>query len=181
MTRFCAVTAPMLMLAYGILRWIDGLDGHRKGGPAWNLGHTAFFIAILLFAVLAVALRRIIRDESPSRRPVADAAAAATLLGAVCFLWVILGDLFADLRDAAPLPGALELTGPVLFQCGILTLLSLLVIARPRRLPAWSPLLVLLGFATIAATLDLLPLASILVGAGLVPLAIPTSRRSRLA
>jgi hypothetical protein len=178
MTRFCAVTAPALMLVYGILRWIDGLDGRHKGGPAWNVGHTAFLIAIVLFGVLAVGLGRIVRRESPSRQPVADVATAATLFGAACFLWVIIGDLFAGFRDAAPLPGPLELIGPALFQLGMLTLLVLLVVARPRRLPVWSPMLVLLGFASIAASLELLPFASILVGAGLVPLAVPALRRS---
>jgi hypothetical protein len=67
------------------------------------------------------------------------------------------------------------------FQLGILTLLSLLVIAPPAPAAGLVALTVLLGFATIAATLDLLPLTSILVGAGLVPLAIPASRRSRLS
>lgn len=172
MMRLCAVAAPALLLAYGILRWIDGFDGDREAGPAWNLGHVAFFVSIVLFAVLAVELRRVVRATSPGRRPVADAGTTAALVGAACFLWVILGDLFADLRDAAPLPDPLTIVGPVLFQLGVLSLLLLLVIARPRRLPAWSPVLVLLGFAAIAANLDLLPLASTLIGAGLLPLAV---------
>lgn len=178
MTRICAVAAPGLMLLYGILRWIDGLDGHRKGGPAWNVGHAAFFLAIVLFGVLSIALRRTVRPGSSVRHLAADVATAATLVGAACFLWVIAGDLSADFRQAAPLPGPLQLIGPLLFQLGLLTLLALMV-AGPRRLPAWSPVLVLLGFVAIAVRLDLLPLAAVLVGAGLVPLArqpVPLSR-----
>jgi cytochrome bd-type quinol oxidase subunit 2 len=178
MTRFCAVTAPALLLAYGILRWIDGLDGHHKGEPFWSAGHVAFFIAIVLFGMLAVALDRTIRSESPARRHLADAATAAAVFGAACFLWVILGDLSADFRDAAPLPDPLQTAGPALFQIGLLTLLILLVVNRPRRLPVWSPVLVLLGFAMIAINLDLLPVAAVVVGLGLYPLAIQTSRRS---
>jgi cytochrome bd-type quinol oxidase subunit 2 len=166
------------MLAYGILRWIDGLDGHHHGEPFWSAGHIAFFIAIVLFGALAVALDRTIRTESPGRRTVADIATAATLFGAACFLWVILGDLSGGFHDAAPLPGPLQAAGPALFQIGLLTLLVLLVVNRPRRLPVWSPVLVLVGFAAIAVSLDLLPIASIVVGMGLYPLAVQTSRQS---
>jgi hypothetical protein len=177
MTRFCAVAAPVLMLVYGILRWIDGLDGRRKGGPAWDLGHVAFFVAIVLFGVLAVQLGRIIRRESSGRRrAAAGAAMVAALFGVACFLWVILGDLFAGFRAAAPLPAPLEFAGPALFQIGLLTLLVLLVLAR--RLSVWSPVLVLLGFAAIAASLDLLPVASVLVGVGLAPLTAPAAPQS---
>jgi hypothetical protein len=171
MTRISAVAAPVLLFAYGILHWIDGQEGDEKGGLAWNVGHTAFFISIGLFAVLAVDLRRVVRTVSPDRRLAAAVGTTATLVGAACFLWVILGDLFAGLRDAARLPDPLTVAGPLLFQLGMLTLLLLLVIARPRRLSAWSPVLVLLGFAAIAANLDLLPLAATLIGAGLLPLA----------
>jgi hypothetical protein len=169
------------MVAYGILRWIDGLDGHRKGGPAWNVGHVAFFAAIVLFAVLAVGLRRSVVADAPGRGMLAGVAAGAVLVGAACFLWVIAGDLSGAFRDAAPLPGVLAAAGPALFQAGLLTLLVLLVVAR--RLPVWSPVLVLVGFVGIAASLDLLPVASLAVAAGLAPLvvragAIPARGRS---
>jgi hypothetical protein len=87
------------------------------------------------------------------------------VFGAGCFLWVITGDL---VESWPALPSALELVGPALFQLGLLTLL--VREAAQRRLPAWSPLLVLLGFVAIPISLDLLPLAAILVGAGLLPL-----------
>jgi hypothetical protein len=60
--------------------------------------------------------------------------------------------------------------GPVLYQVGSLVVLIGLVVAR--RLPWWSPVLVLVGFGSIAVSLDLLPIASVLVGAGLAPIAL---------
>lgn len=159
MTRFPAYAAPALMLAYGVLRWIDGLDGTRHNGWAWDAGHVAFFIAIVLFAILADGLRR--------NRPgvLATVATVATAAGALSFLWVITGDLY----DPFPqLPSVLQIAGPAVFELGLLTLLVQHVAAR--RLPVWTPVLVLLGFVAIPINLDLLPLASILVGVGLVPL-----------
>jgi hypothetical protein len=123
--RSTTIAAPLLMLGYGIARWIDGFDGARHNGPAWPIGHTMFFLAIVLFAVQAVALAR------RSLPAVAWPALAATLAGAVCFLWVITGDLFAGFD--ADLPDALNTVGPLLFVLGLVTLLALQVVAR--RLP----------------------------------------------
>jgi len=176
LVRICALAAPALMLVYGLLRVVDGLDGDRHNGPAWDLGHLAFFVAIVLFAVLAVALRGLDRPAAPASRVLVEAATVAVLFGAGCFLWVITGDLSEDFRSAAPLPEPLELIGPALFQVGLLVLLVRLVLAR--RLPVWSPVLALVGFAAIGINLDLLPLGAALVLAALLPLAL--SRDARL-
>jgi hypothetical protein len=167
--RSCALAAPALMLVYALLRVVDGVDGDRHNGPAWDLGHLAFFVAVALFAVLAVALRALDRPAATPARILVDVATIAVLAGAGCFLWVIAGDLSEDFHSAAPLPAALQLIGPLLFQAGLLVLLVRLVLAR--RLPAWSPLLVLLGFAAIGLNLDLLPLGAVLVLVALLPLA----------
>jgi hypothetical protein len=169
LVRFCAFAAPLLLLIYGLLRVIDGLDGDRHNGPAWDLGHVAFFCGIVLFAVLAVALRRLDRPAVRWQRVLVDVATALVLIGSACFLWVITGDLFEGFQSAAPLPDALELAGPLLFQVGLLTLLVRLVLAR--RLPVWSPVATLVGFAAIGISLDLLPLGAALVVAALLPLA----------
>jgi hypothetical protein len=161
MTKFAALVAPALMLFYGVTRYFDGLDGDRGNSWLWDAGHVAFFFAIVLFAVLGETVRR--------RHPgvLTTVAEAATVFGAACFLWVITGDIF----DSWPaLPSMLQIVGPVLFQLGLLTLLVREAMAR--RVPAWSPLLVLLGFVAIPISLDLLPLAAVLVGAGLAPLAL---------
>jgi len=159
------------MFVYGVLRWVDGRDGQRKDDAAWDVGHIAFFIAIALFAVLAFQLRRLVHREWPTRGVTADLATVATVIGAGCFLWVIAGDLSTSFADAAPLPDILQALGPMLFQVGLLVLLVLLLVGR--RIPWWSPLLVVLGFAAVAVSLDLLTVSAILVGAGLTPLARP--------
>jgi hypothetical protein len=91
--------------------------------------------------------------------------AVVAVAGAACFTWVTLGDLF----DGVPaLPDVLTLVGPPLFEVGALTLLVQLVVAR--RLTVWAPVLVFLGFVALAVNMELLPLASVLVGVGLAPL-----------
>ncbi|MDX2826529.1 hypothetical protein PV416_37045 [Streptomyces ipomoeae] len=177
--RVCALAAPILLLLYGVLRWVDGLDGAHGPGLAWNVGHTLFLIAFVLFGLLTIGLRQLHPVGTARGRLVVNSATAAGLFGVGCFLWVILTDLFADLDEAAPLPEPLEMIGPLAFQIGMLTLLALLVAGRPRRLPLWSPLSVFAGFLLIAVDLDLLPVASPLVLAGLAPLARipgPTAR-----
>lgn len=165
-----ALGAPTLLLLYGLLRLVDGLDGDHGPGWAWNVGHTLFLVAFVLFAVLLLGLRRLLRRAAPRQRPLTEAATALGLAGAAGFLWVILGDLFPRLSDAASLPDPAMALGPLLFQVGILTLLVQAATARPRLLPGWSPVLVLLGFLPIAVNLDLLPLGAALILGGLLPL-----------
>jgi hypothetical protein len=160
--RWISITAPVLMLVYGVLRWVDGRDGQRKDDLAWDAGHVSFLVAMVLFAVLAVLLAH----RSPRAPRLAAAAAAVAVFGAGCFVWVILGDLF----EAFPsLIGALDAAGPVLFVLGMVTLLGLHVAAG--RVPAWSPVLFFAGNAAAGVSLDLLPLAALLVLAATVPLA----------
>ena len=161
------------------MRLIDGLDGDHGPGLAWNLGHALFLIGFVLLGVLTVGMRQLVPASTMWTRIVASLATVAGLFGVVCFLWVILGDLFADFHDAAPLPDALEMIGPLSFQLGVLTLLIILVTARPRRLPVWSPLLVLIGFVLFAVNLNLIPIGALLILAGLAPLGARTPTRSR--
>ncbi|XVV09046.1 hypothetical protein ACQP2X_29900 [Actinoplanes sp. CA-131856] len=168
--RLMAVAAPLLMLCYGLLRWVDGWDSDRGNGPAWDVGHVAFFAAMVLFAVLAVQMRGLVAG----RRAVtvaASLAAAAAVFGVGCFLWVIIGDLFDDFRERFPLPDVLETTGPALFGLGIVVLMGLL--AAARRLPWWSPALFLAGFLAIPVDLDLLPFAATAILIAFAPLARP--------
>ncbi|MER7330042.1 MULTISPECIES: hypothetical protein [unclassified Micromonospora] len=165
-----AVGGPALLLLYGLLRLVDGLDGDRGDGWAWDVGHTFFLVAFLLFGALVVGLRRLLLAVAPRRRMLTEAATVSGLVGVAAFVWVILGDLFPGLADAAALPDPAMVLGPLLFQVGILTLLVQAGTTRPRLLPAWVPVPVLLGFAGIAADLDLLPLAAAVILAGLLPL-----------
>ncbi|MEU8818811.1 hypothetical protein [Actinoplanes sp. NPDC048796] len=172
--RLMAVVAPLLMLCYGLLRWVDGWDGDRGNGPAWDIGHAAFFAAMVLFAILAVQMRQLIAARNPRSRTstvVASVAAAAAVFGVGCFLWVITGDLFDTFSERAPLPDALETTGPALFGLGVVVLMAQL--AAARRLPWWSPALFLAGFLAIPVDLDLLPFAATAILIAFVPLARP--------
>jgi hypothetical protein len=166
---FSAVAAPSLLLMYGVLRLIDGMDGHRGPGLAWNVGHTLFFVAMVLFGFLVLGLRQLVAAGRVRR--LANAATVAGLAGVACFLWVILGDLLPDFGAALPVPDPVRLVGPLLFQLGVLVLLVVLAAGRPRRLPVWGPVLVFAGFATLAINLDLIPIGAALVLAGLTPLA----------
>jgi hypothetical protein len=156
--RSIAVIAPSCSFAYGICRWLDGRDGHHHNGPAWTVGHVLFFASIVLFAVLAAGLGR-------RRGTVATAAAVATWIGGACFLWVITGDLFRAFHDRWPLPGGLNIAGPLLFVVGMTTLIALEV----RNI--WSPALFLAGYLAISVDLDLLPIAALVILAACVPLA----------
>jgi hypothetical protein len=160
--------APVLLFVYGTLRLIDGWDGHHdKDGALWRAGHVCFFAAFALLALLTVQVYRALPliHGTPARRMVALAATVAGVFGAACFLWVIVGDLFPSFPR---LPDALQIAGPALFQLGMLTLLVLLVIAG--LIAAWSPVLVVTAFVAIGVNLDLIPVAAVLLFAGLAPL-----------
>ena len=77
LVRVCAVAAPVLLLLYGILRLIDGRDGHRGPGLAWNLGHAMFFLAFVLFGILTVGLRQLVAPTAPWQRIGTDTATVA--------------------------------------------------------------------------------------------------------
>ncbi|MEU2613005.1 hypothetical protein ABZ570_15705 [Micromonospora sp. NPDC007271] len=167
--RPTAVTASLLLLGYGVLRLIGGLDGPRdKSAWPWMIGHTLFLFGIVAFAAVMVGLHGLLRADSSRLWAVDDVAAVAGLVGAVGFGWVILGDLFPRFADAVGAPELVLAGGPVLFNLGLLTLLFRA--ARVRLLPVWGPVLVLVGFVAIAVNLDLLPIGAALVLAGLFPL-----------
>ena len=174
--RVCAFVGPVLLLVYGLVRQIDRLDGDIGPGSTWNVGHTLFLVGFVMFGVVIVGMRRLIDAGTGGLRLGADAAMVAGLVGAGGFLWVTLGDLFEGLDDAAPLPESLKLIAPLAFELGWLSLLILLVVRSPRRLPWWSPVLVAGGFGVIAADLDLLSLGAGLLLVGLAPLALPVIR-----
>jgi hypothetical protein len=163
--RIAAGAAPVLLFAYGVLRLIDGLDGHHGPGLPWNVGHTLFLAAIVLLVVLGLGLRRVLRPRPGAPRWIADLSVVATVLGAIPFLWVTLTDLF---RRLPHLDGPLKNGGPALFEVGLFGLLVLL--AAQRRLPFWTPALVLIGFLAIPINLDLIPVAAVIVAVGLLPL-----------
>ena len=136
--RIAAIGAPILILLYGLLRLIDVMKGNQSHGFNWNLGHVLFFIAFILFGGLTIELRKLVPGKSKPSKITAYLAMMASLFGAACFLWGILGDLLTYLNNVVPVPAPLKFVGPLLFQVGILGLLVMLVATRPRRLPIWS-------------------------------------------
>jgi hypothetical protein len=171
-----AFAAPLFMLVYGVLRWIDGLDGHHhKGSIAWNAGHLAFLASMVTFVLLAIVLLR----RATLGRRVAPVAAAVAVFGSGCMIWVIVGDLSRSFAVHHPLPAALELLGPIGFVLGMIGLLSLQVAAG--RLPVWSPMLFFAGYTAITINLDLLPLAALLILGATWPLARPAVATARPA
>ncbi|MEU3526956.1 hypothetical protein AB0E62_24300 [Streptomyces sp. NPDC038707] len=168
--RLLCFLIPLLMLAYGVFRLIDGMDGDHGPGLAWNLGHACFLAAFLLLGALLRKLHSLVPATTARMRTAAGAATVAGLAGAACFVWVILGDLFPALSDSAPLPAPLEMAGPLAFELGLLTLLVMLVTTRPRQLPVWSPVLALVFFLLITLNLDLIPVAAVVLMASLIPL-----------
>lgn len=191
--RFACWAAPAFMLGYGVVRLIDGADGTHGPGPAWTIGHVLFLIGLSLFGVVVVGLRAMLSGARLRSRIVANLATAFGLVGLLSFVRVILIDIIVGLRavdhdamsalydrydnDPIALPSALYDVGPAFFFIGLVALLALQVAATPRRLPAWSPALVVLGFVVIQANLDLLPLGAALFLASLRPVVAPTSRR----
>ena len=174
--RSMAFAAPLLMLAYGVLRWIDGLDGHHhKGSIAWNAGHLAFLASMVTFVLLAIALYR----RATLGKRTALVSAAVAVFGAGCMIWVIIGDLFRSFAVDHPLPAALEVVGPIGFVLGMIGLLSLQVAAG--RLPVWSPMLFFAGYTAITINLNLLPLAALLILGATWPLARPAVTAARPA
>jgi hypothetical protein len=175
--RPLSIAAPLFLLAYGVLRWVDGRNGQRKDGLAWDAGHVAFLVSMVLFAVLAVVLAGRAPGANTTGRRLAAASAVGAVLGAGCFIWVIIGDLSERFSDRWPLPGPLEIAGPLLFVLGMLVLLGQQVAAG--RAPLWSPIAFFVGYLAISVSLDLLPFAALLILASTAPLARPSGGSPR--
>jgi hypothetical protein len=157
---------------------------------AWTIGHLLFLAGFLLYAAVLVGLRRLIVRG----RGLATVAVVAGLIGVVAFVRVIVIDLIVGIRAADPAamdrigaeydrwPGNLGIydtfyeIGPLLFLSGLLTLSILLTVAR--KLPVWSPVLLVLGFVLITINLDLMPLGAAALLIAVLPLV--TSRQHAL-
>lgn len=185
--RFAYLAGPVLVTAYGLARLIDGIDGSKGPGPAWTIGHLFFLVALASFGVAMVGLWR------ERRRWFTSAALVGGVVGAVAMARVVVVDIVvawgaadrAEMEREYPkyddfpglpdgLGGMLDAVGGVLFPLGLVVLLVHLAVVR--RLPWWSPVLATAGFAAILATLDLLPLAGVLLLVALVPMVTGTSR-----
>lgn len=161
--RVPALWVPVMLLAYGMLRFVDRIGGTDGSGPLWVAGHLCFLVAIVGVAVLDVLLWR-----GLGSRPVTDIADVLGLAGSAAFVWVILGDIFPSIHSELPVPDLVTALGPLAFLFGLFTLLAVTASHDGFPWPHW--VLVVLGFGCVAASLDLLPLAAALVMVGFEPL-----------
>lgn len=171
------LAAPLLVLAYGVFRIIDGFDGERGPGPAWTIGHLAFLAALALFVGIFGQLRDMIGPRARITAVVATLGALA-LFGqfSVDVVAGFLADDHAGMaaitREVRTTPGVSALIydlGPYLFYVGQLVLVVQL--AMSRQVKAWTPLLVLADLAMPFIDKDLIPLGAVLMVVSFLPLA----------
>jgi hypothetical protein len=187
MTKTAFHLAPALMLAYGVVRLIDGRDGEYGPGPAWTVGHLLFLGALLLYGGVIAGLYRRVRAAagSTARRVSTAVVTAVAAFGLAMFVRVAIVDIVAGMQAAdhaeksmladryadvpTVLPQAIYEIGPLLFMIGLVALLVRSAVRASGRtvVTALSPVLVTLGFFAITLNLDLLP-----AGAALIWLAI---------
>ena len=84
------IAAPVLVMGYGIVRLVDGLDGVRGPGPAWTIGHLAFLGALIAFISVFWQMRRM-----AGGRALATVCATAGTLGALALITQFSIDLAA--------------------------------------------------------------------------------------
>ncbi|WP_157248501.1 hypothetical protein [Nonomuraea typhae] len=187
--RTLCVAAPALLLAYGLIRLIDGLDGVHGPGWAWTAGHLAFLGSSVLFGVLFWHLVRLAVPYGGARRAVAGLGVALGWFGALATTVMAVVDLVAgfagdrermgeviDLVQSVPgvLPAVYQV-GPSLLYVGMIVMVAALA---PRRVPYWSPVL-MAGTAIIPLSLDLIPVAAVCVWLALLPVAYRDADRLR--
>ncbi|MEU4470545.1 hypothetical protein [Micromonospora sp. NPDC023888] len=173
------IAAPVLVMSYGIIRLVDGLDGERGPGPAWTIGHVAFIGALVAFVSVFWQMRRM-----TGGRVLATVFATAGTVGALALITQFSIDLVAGLlstdnygmsmiiHQVRTLPGISQLAydfGPYAFYLGQLALVVLLAVRR--RVKVWTPVLVLADLATPFIDKDLIPLGSVLLLVSFLPLA----------
>ncbi|MBG0827086.1 hypothetical protein HS041_04835 [Planomonospora sp. ID67723] len=177
--RFAFVAAPLLVMAYGVIRILDGLDGSRGPGLAWTTGHLAFLAALALFIQIFLEMRRM-----AGRNVLSTVSATAGIAGAAAFIAqfavdIAVGFMAADHAGMGVLfdrvqavPGVSVVVydgGPLLFFAGQLALVvQLAVIGRVRF---WTPALVLVNLLLPLVDKDLIPVGAVFLLVSFVPLA----------
>jgi len=191
---FALHAAPALMLAYGIVRLIDGRDGTYGPGPAWTVGHLLFLGALVLYGLVIASLWRQIPVGGTARRVTAGILAGGAAVGLVAFIRVAVLDIVVGLKAAdhaeksaladkyadvpAILPTAFYEMAPMLFMLGLTALLVQHAVIARRTAVVLSPVATLLGFVAIAVNLDLLPLGAAFIWLSLLPFARTNARRA---
>ncbi|MFI9818086.1 hypothetical protein [Saccharothrix variisporea] len=180
------LATPLLVLAYGIARIIDGFDGERGPGPAWTIGHLFFVGALVLFI-------RIFWDMASMLGPRARILAVIGTVGAVGFIGqfaidIVAGFLAADHADLSAIgkqvravPGVMLFCydlAPYIFGVGQLGLV--VALALRREVKVWTPVLVVADLVMPIVDKDLIPVGAVLLFVSFVPLARKKQRAAVL-
>lgn len=187
-TKVSFIAAPALLAGYGVVRLTDPQHGP---GFTWNFGHSLMLAGLVLFGWVFAGLRRAV----PGKTAKAFTAIGYAGLGALIVQTgtdIVVGLMSTDIATRnhyydrfQSIPGVLPVVYnvvPLFFYVGLLALTTIGAIARPRPVPWWSPVFVLLGTAAAAASLNYIPVASVLYLIAFLPLvrnprAVPAGAR----
>jgi hypothetical protein len=183
-SRIAFVAAPLLTMAYGVIRILDGLDGDRGPGLAWTTGHLAFVAALVMFVLTFAHMRRMAGRNTLSTVSTTIGIVGILALVAQFVIDMVVGFLSADHAAMGVLfdriqavPGVLFVVYvgvPLLFYIGQLALVVQL--AAMRRVKVWTPFLVLLDLLLPFIDKDFIPVGSVFLLVSFIPLAGPASR-----
>ncbi|WP_067968020.1 hypothetical protein [Nocardiopsis trehalosi] len=178
-TSVVPVLAPALVIVYGLVRLLDGVDGQHGPGLLWTVGHAAFLVALFLFGSVLLTARRLAGGGV-----VATAAAVVGAAGLVCSIAQIgidivvglvaddkaaMGRMFDAVQAVPGVEPAVYGVGPTLFYVALLALVVQLAVVR--AVAVWAPVVLALGIGAVVVGLDLLPVAGLLILLALAPLA----------
>lgn len=190
------VSAPLCIFGYGVLRLVGRADGDYGPGIDWQAAHIVGLIGMVLFIPAVLGLGRMLAP---------DAWRTATVVATIIGLAATIVQFGADIafaaqaadkaemsslsHDFSAVPGvriAFYMVGPQLFFLGLVVLAALL--AQSRKLPWWSPVLLLVSVLLPVLTLDLMPIAGLGLLVALFPLVqriglrtVAQSRRAELS
>lgn len=167
--RTAYVAAPLLMLAYGGIRIIDGFDGSYGPGLAWTTGHLAFIAALVLFAAMFRDMwQRLGRTWPATTGMVLGFTGIACLLAQFTIDIVIgfmaadraaMGTLFDQVQTVPGVQLAVYDVGPFLFYVAQLALVAHLAVRR--QVKAWIPAVLLAGLMLPMIDKDLIPVSAL--------------------
>lgn len=176
--------APLLAMAYGLLRLVDGIDGSRGPGFAWTAGHLAFMGALVMFVYIFRDMWMMLGRSRGATATLVAGAAGAGLMFAQFAIDIVVGFMAADHEAMGPLfdrvqavPGVSLLVyqaGPVVFYVAMFALVAQLGVRRLVR--PWVPVLVLVQVLLPFASMDLIPVGALLAVVAFMPLALRDKR-----
>ncbi|WP_214326372.1 hypothetical protein [Nonomuraea sediminis] len=188
-SRAAFVVAPLLVLAYGLIRIVDGFDGSRGPGIAWTTGHLAFLGALALFVPIFLEMRRMLGRTWPATLSVVVGVVGIACAGAQFAIDIVIGFMASSHEAMSPLfdqvravPGvslAVYDAGPFLFYAAQLALVVQLAVAR--QVKWWTPVLVMLDFAVPTVNKDLIPLGALCLLVSFLPMIRRTDSGARHA